>query len=679
MATIPTSADQRFGILPQLKVRTRLYLGFALLIAVALLLAGAGSWGIGQLGGQITKLEAVGSNVQRVLTVQGLIGSIRGAQLRYMIDGDASAVADMQAAEDKAKEVLAGAAADTTSPERLAIYGNVAAQLADQVTGAATLVQLGKTSIDSHVRLNADGGALTTAADKMMDAARAVHVDAIEAAGAQAERSTLLVRIDSLRFFVTADAAGPGRFHVTADKAADALDEFDRGASADLHPAIVPVGDALVAYRKEFDIASTAMLAQNALFNGTLRPSVVAMQAELGKAVDSLVRDAATTSEQAHQAVSGATVLQLSVAAAGLIFGLALAFFIARGILRPLLGMTAAMARLATGDHAVEIPARGSTDEIGDMARAVDVFKQNAIEAVRLAAEQAKEQASKAQRAARVDELTRAFEVKSGELVGQVSTASTHLQATAQSMTHIAGQTTMQATNVAAAAEQASSNVQTVAAAAEELASSIAEITRQVAQSARISGKAKDDAQRTDAIVRALADGAQKIGEVVGLISDIAGQTNLLALNATIEAARAGDAGKGFAVVASEVKGLATQTAKATEDISRQIGQIQVATKEAVQSIQTIGGTIGEISEIAAAIAAAMEQQGSATQEIARNVQQAAAGTQEVNANITGVSSGANETGEAAGQVLSAAGELSRQAEQLRGEVGQYIAGIKAA
>jgi len=209
------------------------------------------------------------------------------------------------------------------------------------------------------------------------------------------------------------------------------------------------------------------------------------------------------------------------------------------------------------------------------------------------------------------------------------------------------------------------------------LASSIQEIARQVAQSARITGKAKDDAARTDGVVRALAEGAQKIGEVVGLISSIAGQTNLLALNATIEAARAGDAGKGFAVVASEVKNLATQTAKAN-DISRHISQIQTATNEAVASIVGIGGTIAEISDIASTIAAAVEEQGSATREIARNVQQAASGTQEVSSNIIGVNQGASESGAAANRVLGAAGELSRQAEELRREVNLYI-GVKAA
>jgi methyl-accepting chemotaxis protein len=218
-----------------------------------------------------------------------------------------------------------------------------------------------------------------------------------------------------------------------------------------------------------------------------------------------------------------------------------------------------------------------------------------------------------------------------------------------------------------------------VSAAAEQLASSISEISRQVAQSASIAGKAKDDARRTDGIVQALAAGAQKIGEVVGLISSIAGQTNLLALNATIEAARAGDAGKGFAVVASEVKSLATQTTKATQDIASQVGQIQTATKEAVEAIRGIATTINEISEIAAAIAAAVEEQGSSTQEIARNVQQAAAGTQEVTSNIVGVTRGASSTDAAANQVLASAQELSRQSDQLRTEMSHYIAGVKAA
>jgi ABC-type transporter Mla subunit MlaD len=283
------------------------------------------------------------------------------------------------------------------------------------------------------------------------------------------------------------------------------------------------------------------------------------------------------------------------------------------------------------------------------------------------------------QRGRRVDALLKAFEGKAGALVGVVAAAATELRATAETLSDTTDKTTQQVSSVAAAVEQASVNVQTVAAAAEELSSSIAEITRQVAQSSTIAGKAVDDARRTDAIVKTLANGAQKIGDVVGLISSIAGQTNLLALNATIEAARAGDAGKGFSVVASEVKNLAAQTAKATGEISKQVVEIQTATGEAVKAIGSIAETIEELSRIASTIAGAVEEQGSATQEIARNIQEAASGTQHVSANVVGVSQGAKETGAAATQVLAAAGELSSQAEQLHGDVRAFITAVKAA
>ncbi len=350
-----------------------------------------------------------------------------------------------------------------------------------------------------------------------------------------------------------------------------------------------------------------------------------------------------------------------------------------RAIAKPIQDMTAAMHRLAEKDMTVEIPARGRGDEIGQMAAAVGVFKENMIKADQLAAAEKADQVAKQQKALRLESLVTEFEGKVSSLVGVLSSASTELEATAQSMSSTATQTNQQASNVAAAAEEASAGVQTVATAAEELTSSIGEINRQVAQSARITEKAVNDARQTDGIVRALADGAQKIGQVVELISSIAGQTNLLALNATIEAARAGDAGKGFAVVASEVKSLANQTAKATEEISSQIAQIQSATGEAVSAIKGIADTIEEVSMITTTIASAVEEQGAATAEIARNVQQTSASTREVTTNIAGVSQAASETGQAAAQVLQSAGDLSRQADHLTTEVGSFVAGVRAA
>lgn len=358
---------------------------------------------------------------------------------------------------------------------------------------------------------------------------------------------------------------------------------------------------------------------------------------------------------------------------------IAVALLIVAGVSKPITAMTEAMKRLAGHDLKTEIIGVERKDEIGAMASAVQVFKDNMIEADRLTATQKSEQRVKEKRAQTLDMLTKNFEAKVRALVGTLSSAASEMETTAQSMTSTADEASKQSLAVASATEQASANVDTVATASEELAASIQEISRQVAQSSKIAMKAVDDAKRTDATVQELATGAQKIGEVVNLIQSIASQTNLLALNATIEAARAGEAGKGFAVVASEVKALANQTAKATDEISGQIGHIQDSTKQAVDAIRGIAQTIGEISQIANTIASAVEQQGSATKEIARNVQQAAQGTQEVASNIGRVKDASAATGAAASQVLGAAGDLAQQAQSLAREVDTFLGDVKVA
>ena len=399
----------------------------------------------------------------------------------------------------------------------------------------------------------------------------------------------------------------------------------------------------------------------------------------LNKAIELNNKGADEAGAHAQTHFTNTFMLLSAIVAVAAMVGIALGLLLVRDVARGIDSIISPMQALGRGDLDAEVPHQGATTEIGKMAGALQVFKEALI--AKRAADQAaaREAEEKILRGQRVDAITREFEAMIGEIVDTVSSASTELEASAGTLTTTAEHSQELTTAVAAASEEASTNVQSVASATEEMSSSITEISRQVQDSARIASDAVKQAQRTNERVGELAKAAARIGDVVELINTIAGQTNLLALNATIEAARAGDAGRGFAVVASEVKALAEQTAKATGEISQQIGGIQSATQESVGAIKEIGDTIGKMSEIASTIASAVEQQGAATQEISRNVQQAAGGTHQVSMHITDVQRGATETGSASAQVLAAAQTLSRDSSRLKDEVSKFLTTVRAA
>jgi len=663
------------------KIRSKIFIGFAVVLTLLLVISATGGVSLRNGEGNFAHYRETAGQSNGAALVQATLLKAQLAVADFLAHSSEDAIAEFEERISQTMtliETLNGQVVNAKDKKAISTAtGNLAAyQTAfDEVSS----LQTRRNSILLN-RMYVQGAEMEKKLTTLMkNAYDETDVSAAYLA-AKVQRSLLLLRLYANRFVTGNDLADFDRAQEAVAEMKESMAEllgelFDDNRKAlaaevstlqeQYEAAILEVHDVIV-QRDELVLGTIGFLGPNiAALMDDLRNSLKTEQEALGPATS--------------KAMKTAMIVTMVVAAVSVLLGVLAALLIGGGIAKPVTALTAAMTSLADGDKTVEIPGQDNGDEVGDMARAVLVFKESIIKADELAEREREAARRREVRGRQLEALTGSFDADVSELLRSLASSATEMEATAASMSQIAEGTNERATAVAGAAEQASANVQTVATATEELSSSIQEISRQVAQSSTVAERAVSEAHHTDTQIQGLVRAANRIGEVVDLITDIAEQTNLLALNATIEAARAGDAGKGFAVVASEVKNLANQTARATEEIGQQIADIQAETKEAVRAIQSITTTISEMSEIAGTIAAAVEQQGAATSEIARNVEQASTGTLEVTSNIIEVTHSANETGTAATQVTSVASELNSQADHLKQQVERFLEGVRAA
>ncbi len=661
------------------RIRGRLYGGFAILLVFCAGLAGFAVTQLTAIRDQVDLLGLQSGNAIRASEIATELQAVRRGILRYTFDQDEATFAESEKRLARAAALLDQAIAVTRSEERKVAYRSAAKDIADLKSKRAELGDVVKQMLAGRKELFVEGDKMAADVQKFVDTAAGTPF-AHDAN--MLESKVLLVRVANWRMLATRDAKGIATFKASVGKAQAQIAVLENlDLSPELAGILATVKSGIVKYAEAFDKTGPDLVRGDELYYKSITPVIVDAIGQMDQTKEAIGKAFDKTNTETKDLISSTVTMQELVAGLAVLLGLAIAFLIARGIIRPLSGLTAGMKELAGGNFGVILPGLDRKDEVGDMAQAVETFKVKAEQKAREEAETKikQDEVLARQRKAEMARMADDFESAVGQIVAAVSSASTQLEASAGTLTATAERAQELTAVVAAASEEASANVQSVASATEELSSSVNEISRQVQESARMASDAVGQARSTTDRVSELSKAASRIGDVVELINTIAGQTNLLALNATIEAARAGEAGRGFAVVASEVKALAEQTAKATGEIGQQINGIQAATEDSVSAIKEISGTIERLSEISSTIAAAVEEQGAATQEISRNVQQAAQGTQQVSSNVADVQRGASETGSASSQVLSAAQTLSADSGRLKLEVGRFLGSVRAA
>jgi methyl-accepting chemotaxis protein len=657
------------------RLRTRIFLGFGFLIALLLGIAGYGSYGLSVVGDEIDKMDAISGNTNRGQELSLRLEIIRRGLASYRIDQDADTLHEVADAETRAGTLLKESAEYTLSDQRRAMFNDVAAKLSALRTARERFASQLAVGTAERDKAFAFGDTLRSVAAQNLDPAQ----DSVGGANATAARvAVLAVEASGSRALSSHDPIRTAVFDKDVGTAGQALSVLNGSVPPEARAALQPVVSVLESYVTAAGKASAALLDADRIYTGSIRPDLRDMENVTGKGLERLVAGYGIISEKAYAISSGTLMKQLGLSAAATIIGIVLAFLIARTITRPVNVMTAAMTKLASGDTGSEVPGRDNTDEIGEMARAVEVFRRQAMENGHLAQLQEQERAAKERRQKSMDLHTQEFGSSVSGVMESFMAASATMRQAAADVTEGARQTRASTSSTVEGALASSRDLNSVAAASEEMAVSIEEITRQMADVIASVQVAVGRATETDAKVAGLSLAADRIGEVVRLITDIAGQTNLLALNATIEAARAGDAGKGFAVVAGEVKVLAAQTAHATEQIGGQIVAIRAATGEAVAAVREVAAAIGQVDTVAAAIAASVQEQASATREITSSVQLVTVNTSSAAEALHQVLAIVEQTDASSRAAFEASAEVGRTAETLRSEVTNFLAAMSS-